>query len=119
MVVHQPLDLCALPRDSSACRTCARSRFVAQSLEVEMALPRWPEGTYMEVVAGGALRKRRKALGLTVREVAVLMGRPNSFGFIARLEREDHLTCKPEFAHSLAAILQRDVEELFMPRVPK
>ena len=84
-----------------------------------MALPRWPEGTYMQVVAGAALRRRRKALGYTVRDVATLMGRPNSFGFIARLEREDHLTCTPEFAQSIAAVLQRDLDELFMPRVPK
>lgn len=84
-----------------------------------MALPRWPEGTYMQVVAGAAIKRRRLALGYTVRDVARLMGRPNSFGFIARLEREDHLTCTPEFADSLAAILQRNVDELFMPKVPK
>lgn len=84
-----------------------------------MALPRWPEGTYMQIVGGSALRRRRKALGLSVRDVAELMGRPNSFGFIARLEREQHLTCTPEFAQSLAAVLQRDLDELFMPRVPK
>ena len=84
-----------------------------------MALPRWPEGTYMQVVAGAALRRRRKALGYSVRDVAELMGRPNSFGFIARLEREDHLTCTPEFARSYALVLQRDIDELFMPRVPK
>ena len=84
-----------------------------------MALPRWPEGTYMQVVAGAALRRRREALNLTVRDVAKLMGRPNSFGFIARLEREEHLTCTPEFAQSLAAVLQRDSDELFMPKVPK
>lgn len=84
-----------------------------------MALPRWPEGTYMQVVAGAALKRRRLALDLTVRDVARLMGRPNSFGFIARLEREDHLTCKPDFAQSLAAVLQRDIDELFMAKVPK
>ena len=84
-----------------------------------MALPRWPEGTYMQVVAGAALRRRREALNLTVRDVAKLMGRPNSFGFIARLEREEHLTCTTEFAQSLSAVLQRDTDELFMAKVPK
>lgn len=84
-----------------------------------MALPRWPEGTYMQVVAGAALKRRREALGYTVRDVARLMGRPNSFGFIARLEREEHLTCTPAFAQSLSAVLQRDLDELFMPKVPK
>lgn len=84
-----------------------------------MALPRYPEGTYMEVVAGAALKRRREALGLNLRDVARLMGRPNSFGFIARLERGEHLTCTPEFAQSLAAVLQRDLDELFMPKVPK
>jgi len=84
-----------------------------------MALPRWPEGTYMQVVAGAALKRRREALNLTVRDVARLMGRPNSFGFIARLEREDHLTCTTGFAESLSAVLQRGVDELFMPKVPK
>lgn len=84
-----------------------------------MALPRWPEGTYMQVVAGKALRRRREALGLTVRDVAKLMGRPNSFGFIARLERDEHLTCKPDFAQSLSAVLQRDIDELFMAKTPR
>jgi transcriptional regulator with XRE-family HTH domain len=84
-----------------------------------MARKKWPEGTYMQVVAGAALRRRREALGLTVRDVARLMGRPNSFGFVARLEREEHLTCTPDFAESIAAILQRDIDELFMPRLPK
>lgn len=84
-----------------------------------MALPRWPEGTYMQVVAGAALKRRREALGLTVRDVATLMGRPNSFSFISRLEREAHMTCTPEFAQSYAAVLQRDLDELFMAKVPK
>jgi len=84
-----------------------------------MALKRWPEGTYMIVVAGGALRKRRLAKDLTLRDVARLMGRPNSYTFIGRLEREEHTTCTPDFAESLAAVLGRDVDELFMPRVPK
>lgn len=84
-----------------------------------MARKRWPEGTYMVVVAGAALKRRRLALGYTLRDVAELMNRPNSFGFIARLEREEHLTCTPMFAQSLAAVLQRDVDELFMPKVPK
>lgn len=84
-----------------------------------MALPRWPEGTYMQVVAGAALKRRREALGLNLRDVARLMGRPNSFSFIARLEREQHLTCTPDFAQSLAAVLQRDIDELFMARLPK
>lgn len=84
-----------------------------------MGLRRWPEGTYMIVVAGEALRKRRTARDLTLREVAQLMGRPNSYTFIGRLERGERLTCTPAFAESLAAVLQRDVDELFMPRLPK
>ena len=84
-----------------------------------MGLRRWPEGTYMHVVAGEALRKRRAARGLTLREVAALMGRPNSYTFIGRLERGVRLTCTPAFAESLAAVLQRDVDELFMPNLPK
>lgn len=84
-----------------------------------MARKRWPEGTYMQVVAGAALQRRREALGYTLRDVAELMNRPNSFSFIRRLELEQRLTCTPAFAQSLAAVLQRDVDELFMPRLPK
>lgn len=84
-----------------------------------MARKRWPEGTYMQVVAGAAIKRRREALGYTLRDVAELMNRPNSFSFIRRLETEERLTCTPQFAESLAAVLQRDVDELFMPRLPK
>lgn len=84
-----------------------------------MARKRYPEGTYMQVVAGKALEVRRKALGLSLRDVARRMGRPNTYSFIRRLEREQRLTCTQDFAESLAAILQRDVDELFLPRVPK
>lgn len=84
-----------------------------------MAWKRYPEGTYMQVVAGIVLERRRKALGLTLRDVARAMGRPNTFSFIRRLETEKRMTCTPEFAQSLALILQRDVDELFMPRMPK
>lgn len=73
----------------------------------------------MQVVAGIVLERRRKALGYTLRDVARLMNRPNTYSFIRRLETEEHLTCTPEFASSLAAILQRDVDELFMPRLSK
>lgn len=84
-----------------------------------MAWRRYPEGTYMQVVAGKALRRRREALGLTLRDVARAMGRPNTYSFIGRLENEKHMTCTPDFAQQLALILQRDVDELFTPRVPR
>ena len=84
-----------------------------------MARKHWPEGTYMQVVAGAALTRRRRQLNLTLRDVARLMNRPNSYTFIGRLEREERLTCTTAFAESLAAVLQRDVDELFMPRVSK
>ncbi|HEX5532624.1 MAG TPA: helix-turn-helix transcriptional regulator [Actinomycetales bacterium] len=83
-----------------------------------MSLHRWPKGTYMKVVAGQALKRRRQALGYSLRDVAILMGRPNVYTFLGRLEREDVTTCSPEFAASYAAVLQRDIDELFMPRVP-
>ena len=83
-----------------------------------MALRMWQKGTYMQVVAGVALKRRRKALGYSLRDVALLMGRPNAYTFLGRLEREDVRTCTPEFAASYAAVLQRDVDELFMPKVP-
>ena len=83
-----------------------------------MAWRRYPEGTYMQVVAGAALKRRREALGLTLRDVARAMGRPNTYSFIGRLEREVHMTCTPDFAQQLAVILQRDVDELFMSKVP-
>lgn len=84
-----------------------------------MARRRYPVGTYMQVVAGKAIKRRRKALKYSLRDVAELMNRPNSYTFIGRLEREEHHTCTPEFAASLAAVLGRDVDELFMPRLPK
>lgn len=84
-----------------------------------MALTRFPEGTFMQVRDRKALAKRRDALNYSLRDVAELLGRPNGFGFIARLERGEAKTCTPEFARSLAAVLQRDVTELFTPREPK
>lgn len=77
---------------------------------------RLPEGSYMQVLSGQALRRRRGDRSL--REVAELMGRPTSWSFIARLEKELVRSCTPEFARSLAAVLGRDVDELFLPRVP-
>lgn len=77
---------------------------------------RLPEGTYMQVLSGQALRRRRGERSL--REIAELMGRPTSWSFIARLEKEIVRSCTPEFARSLAAVLGRDVDELFLPHVP-
>lgn len=73
----------------------------------------------MEVVAGAALKRRRDALGLSLRDVAVKMNRPNSYTFIRRLEIGERMTCTTAFAEALALVLQRDVDELFMPRVSK
>lgn len=84
-----------------------------------MARRRWPEGTYMQVVAGKALYRRRRALNYSLRDVAEKMGHPNAYTFIRRLEREERMTCKPEFAEKLAMVLQREVDELFMERLPK
>lgn len=84
-----------------------------------MARIRYPEGTYMQVVSGKALKRRREAKGWTLRDVAERMGRPNTYSFIGRLEREQRMTCSVEFAESLAAVLGRDTDELFMPRLPK
>lgn len=63
----------------------------------------------MRVKSGPLLRETRKSKkseayphGLPLRVVALLIGSPNAYTFIGRLEREEVLTCSEPFARRLS-----------------